>query len=111
MTLVLASRPNVYSSSPLDRAGTRREDTDWIAEQLEAPDTLFVPVWRSRNVDLDRPAAEAGLELLRRGGDFADGVIRHDASRARCRHIVAFDQDLADLLGRDHAVLLGAAPA
>jgi NAD+ diphosphatase len=50
MTLILASRPNVYSSSPLDRAGLRREDTAWITERLDDPDSLFVPVWRSRNL-------------------------------------------------------------
>jgi predicted nucleic-acid-binding protein len=53
----------------------------------------------SRNVAADRPAAETGLDLLRRGGDFADGVIRHDAERARCRHIATFDREFADLLG------------
>ena len=50
MTLILASRPNVYSSSPLDRIATRREDPAWIAEKLADPETLFVPVWRSRNL-------------------------------------------------------------
>ncbi len=50
MTLILASRPNVYSSSPLDRIGTRREDAAWIVERLDDPETLFVPVWRSRNL-------------------------------------------------------------
>lgn len=52
----------------------------------------------SRNVAVDRPAAETGLVLLRRGGDFADGIIQHDADRARCRHIATFDQDFARLL-------------
>jgi NAD+ diphosphatase len=50
VTLILASRPNVYSSSPLDRIATRREDPDWITEKLSDPETLFVPVWRSRNL-------------------------------------------------------------
>ena len=50
MTLILASRPNVYSSSPLDRIATRREDPAWIAEKLADPDTLFVPVWRTKNL-------------------------------------------------------------
>lgn len=50
MTLILASRPNVYSASPLDRIATRREDQAWISEQLENPDSLFVPVWRNRNL-------------------------------------------------------------
>ncbi len=50
MTLILASRPNVYSSSPLDRIAHRREDPAWIAEKLADPESLFVPVWRSRNL-------------------------------------------------------------
>ena len=50
MTVILASRPNVYSSSPLDRIGTRREDAAWIEQRLHDPDTLFVPVWRNRNL-------------------------------------------------------------
>lgn len=50
MTLIIASRPNVYSSSPLDRIATRREDHAWIAGQLRNPESLFVPVWRSRNL-------------------------------------------------------------
>ncbi|MGC1408093.1 MAG: NAD(+) diphosphatase [Acetobacteraceae bacterium] len=50
MTFILASRPNVYSSSPLDRVGTRREDAAWIEQRLHDPDTLFVPVWRNRNL-------------------------------------------------------------
>ena len=36
MTLILASRPNVYSSSPVDRIALRREDPAWIAEKLVA---------------------------------------------------------------------------
>ncbi len=50
MTLIIASRPNVYSSSPLDRIALRREDPAWIAEKLADPETLFVPVWRTRNL-------------------------------------------------------------
>ena len=45
-----ARRPNAYSGSPLDRAGTRREDAAWIAARLADPDSLFVPVWRSRKL-------------------------------------------------------------
>jgi NAD+ diphosphatase len=50
VTLILASRPNVYSSSPLDRIATRREDHEWIEQQLHNPESLFVPVWRNRNL-------------------------------------------------------------
>lgn len=50
MPLIVASRPNVYSQSPLDRAAPRREDPVWIQARLEDPQTLFVPVWRNRNL-------------------------------------------------------------
>jgi NAD+ diphosphatase len=50
MLYVPASRPNAYTGSPLDRASKRREDAEWIAEALADPDSLFVPVWRSRSL-------------------------------------------------------------
>ena len=46
----------------------------------------------SRNVEVDRPAAELGLAMLRLGGDFADGVVQQEAIRAKCERIVTFDQ-------------------
>ena len=69
MTLILASRPNVYSSSNLDRIATRREDPAWIAEKLKDPDTLFVPVWRTRN--LVRRTREGHPEAVYVSGDMA----------------------------------------
>jgi PIN domain len=35
-----------------------------------------------RAVEIERPAAEAGIVMLARGGDFADGVIRREADYA-----------------------------
>lgn len=61
----------------------------------------------SRNVVTDRPVAEAGLAMLRRGGDFADGAVQCEANRARCRYVITFDRDFARLLGPDRVVLLG----
>ncbi|MBV8702896.1 MAG: NAD(+) diphosphatase, partial [Acetobacteraceae bacterium] len=80
MPLILATRPNVYSASPLDRAAERREDAEWVAERLADPETLFVPVWRSRNLvaglDEKRPEAvyvsgEAAAALRMAGGPWA----------------------------------------
>ena len=50
MTFILATRPNPYSGSPLDRAAHKREDAEWINAALAAPDTLWAPVWRARNL-------------------------------------------------------------
>ena len=76
MTLILASRPNVYSSSPLDRIAARREDADWIAAQLHDPETLFVPVWRSRN--LVRGSGDGNPEAVYISGDMASVLRMQD---------------------------------
>jgi predicted nucleic-acid-binding protein len=49
----------------------------------------------SRNVIVDRPAVESGLALLRKGGDFADGVIQYEAERARCDKLFTLDAAFA----------------
>jgi len=80
VTLILASQPNVYSSSPLDRIASRREDTAWIEQALLDPESLFVPVWRNRNlvrgVEQGSPEAvyisgEAAAALRMHGGPWA----------------------------------------
>jgi predicted nucleic-acid-binding protein len=96
------------------------------AAQIEAADILFIStivlcetVWvlrrayryssdeimealsdliHSRNVEVDHPAAEAGLRMLARGGDFADGVIEHDAILSNCDRVSTFDQTFQELL-------------
>lgn len=76
MNVILASRPNAYTGSPLDRAVDKREDEAWIAAVLAHPDTLFAPVWRSRNlmrgVAAGKPEAvfitEAAAEAVRMAG-------------------------------------------
>jgi len=62
----------------------------------------------SRTVELDRPAVEAGLTLLERGGDFADGVVLFDARRARASRLVTFDRSLRRLADSERVELLGA---
>jgi predicted nucleic-acid-binding protein len=64
-----------------------------------------------RAVELGRPAAEAGIAMLARGGDFADGVVRHEADRAKCDRLVTFDQGFARHLDPDKVALLGTLPA
>ena len=50
MTLILASRPNVYTGSPLDRASALRDDEGFVAARLSDPHSLFVPVWRAKTL-------------------------------------------------------------
>nr|WP_283949899.1 NAD(+) diphosphatase [Limobrevibacterium gyesilva] len=78
--MILASRPNVYTGSPLDRAAEKRDDDAWIQAALNHPATLFTPVWRSRNlmqgVEEGRPeavflTADAAAAVRMAGGPWA----------------------------------------
>lgn len=101
---------------------------------IEGPDSLVIPtvvlcelVWvlrslyrharadiattlrklvRVSNVEVDLDAAEAGLGMLMHGGDFADGVIEHEATRASCDRLITFDQDFARTAASSRVVLL-----
>ena len=48
--MIIASRPNAYSGSPLDRAAERRTDDAWIAAALQAPEVIVTAVWRARSL-------------------------------------------------------------
>jgi predicted nucleic-acid-binding protein len=52
----------------------------------------------SAGVLVDRPAAEAGLAVLERGGDFADGVIAFEGRRAGGDVFTTFDRKAAAIL-------------
>jgi predicted nucleic-acid-binding protein len=49
----------------------------------------------SATVDTDRPAAEAGLAMLEKGGDFADGIIVFEGRRLGGEIFVTFDRKAA----------------
>jgi len=53
----------------------------------------------SESVLVDRPTLEAGLSVLERGGDFADGVIAFEGRRAGGRIFTSFDRDAVELIG------------
>ena len=73
MRPIPARRTNAYTGSPLDRVSARRDDEAFVAAALAAPDSLVLPVWRSKSllrgiesgapeaVFLTREAAEAVL--------------------------------------------------
>ena len=50
MPPILATRPNPYAGSPLDRASRLRDDAAWLGAALADPDTLWTPVWRAKNL-------------------------------------------------------------
>ena len=53
MTLIPASRPNIYTGSPLDRVGYQRDEAAWIEARLATESSRFVPLWRSRTLFTD----------------------------------------------------------
>jgi predicted nucleic-acid-binding protein len=50
------------------------------------------------NVEMDRPAIEAGLEMLDKGGDFADGAIAYEGAWLGAEEFVSFDKQAVKLL-------------
>ncbi len=50
------------------------------------------------NVVMNRPAAEAGLAFLEKGGDFADGVIVFEGSWLGAETFVSFDKETIKLM-------------
>lgn len=52
----------------------------------------------TRNVSMNRPAAEAGLSMLVKGGDFADGVIAHEGYWLGGETFVSFDKKAVSLI-------------
>jgi len=50
------------------------------------------------NVEVNRPAVEAGLSVLEAGGDFADGIIAYEGSWLGGETFVSFDRKAVALL-------------
>jgi predicted nucleic-acid-binding protein len=50
------------------------------------------------NVEVNRPAVEAGLAVLEAGGDFADGVIAYEGAWLGGETFVSFDKKAVTLL-------------
>ncbi len=50
------------------------------------------------NVEMNRPAVEAGLSMLEAGGDFADGVIAYEGNWLGGETFVSFDKKAVALL-------------
>lgn len=44
--MALPESPMTFANNPLDRAGTLRNQPDWLAAQMAADTALFVPLWR-----------------------------------------------------------------
>jgi predicted nucleic-acid-binding protein len=52
----------------------------------------------AEKVVMNRPAVEAGLAVLKAGGDFADGVIAHEGAWLGGESFVSFDKQAVELV-------------
>jgi predicted nucleic-acid-binding protein len=75
----------------------------WVLSQgykISSPDIAEAVqrLMESANVTANRPAVEAGLAMLRAGGDFADGVIAYEGSWLGAETFVSFDKRAVKLI-------------
>lgn len=63
-------------------------------------DTAVRVVTEPGNVMTDQPAVDAGLQMLARGGDFADGVIASTGMAMGAETFVSFDRKAVTRLGQ-----------
>lgn len=84
----------------------------WVLAQgyrISAPEIAATirRLLNSANVAMNRPAAEAGLDLLEAGGDFADGAIAYEGRWLGADAFVSFDKKAVKLMeARGEAVRL-----
>ena len=75
----------------------------WVLRQgykrpaVEIANAIRVLMDRS-NVVMNQPAVEAGLEVLEKGGDFADGAIAYEGHWLGAEEFVSFDKQAVSLL-------------
>jgi predicted nucleic-acid-binding protein len=55
---------------------------------------------KAGNVAVNRPAVEAGLAILKAGGDFADGLIAYEGSWLGGDIFISFDKKAVSLIAR-----------
>ncbi|HEY1363617.1 MAG TPA: type II toxin-antitoxin system VapC family toxin [Xanthobacteraceae bacterium] len=70
--------------------GYRRNTTEVAAAIRKLIDASTILV--------DRPAADAGLAVLEKGGDFADGVIAFEGRRVGANVFTSFDKRAVELI-------------
>ncbi len=92
------SQATVVAVSPTcmcEFAWVLRRTYRFQAKDLEAAITTLLSI---SNVRTNRPAIEAGLAVLRAGGDFADGVIAYEGNWLGGEAFVSFDKRAVTLL-------------
>jgi len=66
---------------------------------LQDISTALAALLDADNVVVNRPAVEAGLAVLKAGGDFADGVIAYEGNWLGGEIFVSFDKKAVSLIG------------
>ncbi len=61
--MALPENPNIFANNPLDRASYRRTDKGWIEEQIQAPTSLFVPMWKLQPFVLPEAGPGEGKDI------------------------------------------------
>lgn len=79
----------VTSASLCELAWVLMQGYRWSSAEAAA---IIGRLIASDNVEFDRPAVEAGLAMLERGGDFADGVIAFEGRRLGGPVFTSFDR-------------------
>ncbi|MGH9513389.1 MAG: type II toxin-antitoxin system VapC family toxin [Terriglobales bacterium] len=75
----------------------------WVLRRVyDFPPSLVASAVRAllatANVEMNRPAVEAGLAMLDAGGDFADGAIAYEGRWLGAETFVSFDAQAVELL-------------
>ncbi len=75
----------------------------WVARSVygfKAADTsnAIRKLVAAENVEINRPAVEAGLAMLDGGGDFADGAIAYEGRWLGAETFVSFDKKAVEML-------------
>ncbi|MEQ9143124.1 MAG: NAD(+) diphosphatase [Parvibaculaceae bacterium] len=61
--MALAANPNIFANNPLDRAGHRRTDPDWMKERLADSSSLCVPLYQLKPLILPEEQKGAGKDV------------------------------------------------
>jgi len=84
----------VSVSALCEFAWVTRSAYKWSAAEVAGSIRALVA---SSNVVTNRPAVEAGLAILDRGGDFADGVIAFEGHWLGAEEFISFDKQAVSL--------------
>ena len=65
-----------YTQNDLQRAAAAHHDEDWILEQLEASETLIVPVWRTQNLIASMNSVDSPPQAMLVSDKMAQTIIK-----------------------------------